>query len=48
MTDILNDEAEILNGVEELLLVTDETKEAESTEDIQQIPLTAEHETGLG
>ncbi|MEH2435076.1 MAG: hypothetical protein V7K25_12625 [Nostoc sp.] len=38
MTDILNDEAEILNGVEELLLVTDETTEAESTEDIQQMP----------
>ena len=38
MRDILNDEAEILNGVEELLLVTDETTEAESTEDIQQMP----------
>ncbi|BDI20533.1 hypothetical protein ANSO36C_63350 (plasmid) [Nostoc cf. commune SO-36] len=38
MTAILNDEAEILNGVEELLLGTDETTEAERTEDVHQMP----------
>ncbi|MCC5620101.1 hypothetical protein [Nostoc sp. CHAB 5715] len=34
MTDILKDEAEILNGVEELLLVTDKVTEAQSTEEV--------------